>query len=113
MGVLMLVDPFPLSNGLGFLALGGYILTLLPTNLRIIFPKTKQASMPKWLLKNRRLIGIFSFLLALGHGYLLVKKRDFDFFDPSNYLLFLRFWLVHRMIGALDDLRKTGSGCTV
>jgi methionine sulfoxide reductase heme-binding subunit len=90
MGVLMLVDPFPLSNGLGFLALGGYILTLLPTNLRIIFPKTKQASMPKWLLKNRRLIGIFSFLLALGHGYLLVKKRDFDFFDPSTFLVYIQ-----------------------
>jgi methionine sulfoxide reductase heme-binding subunit len=86
----MLIDSFPLSNGLGFLALGGYILTLLPTNLRIIFPQTKQTSMPKWLLKNRRLIGILSFLLALGHGYLLVKKRDFDFFDPSTFLVYVQ-----------------------
>jgi methionine sulfoxide reductase heme-binding subunit len=86
----MFIDSFPLSNGLGFLALGGYILTLLPTNLRIVFPQTKQASMPKWLLKNRRLIGILSFLLALGHGYLLVKKRDFDFFDPSTFLVYIQ-----------------------
>jgi methionine sulfoxide reductase heme-binding subunit len=86
----MFIDLFPLSNGLGFLALGGYILTLLPTNLRIVFPQTKQASMPKWLLKNRRLIGILSFLLALGHGYLLVKKRDFDFFDPSTFLVYIQ-----------------------
>ncbi len=86
----MFIDPFPLSNGLGFLALGGYILTLLPTNLRIVFPQTKQARMPKWLLKNRRLIGILSFLLALGHGYLLVKKRDFDFFDPSTFLVYIQ-----------------------
>ncbi len=86
----MFIDPFPLSNGLGFLALGGYILTLLPTNLRIVFPQTKQAHMPKWLLKNRRLIGILSFLLALGHGYLLVKKRDFDFFDPSTFLVYIQ-----------------------
>jgi methionine sulfoxide reductase heme-binding subunit len=86
----MFIDLFPLSNGLGFLALSGYILTLLPTNLRIIFPQTKQASMPKWLLKNRRLIGILSFLLALGHGYLLVKKRDFDFFDPSTFVVYIQ-----------------------
>jgi methionine sulfoxide reductase heme-binding subunit len=86
----MFIDPFPLSNGLGFLALGGYILTLLPTNLRIVFPQTKQAHMPKWLLKNRRLIGILSFLLALGHGYLLIKKRDFDFFDPSTFLVYIQ-----------------------
>jgi methionine sulfoxide reductase heme-binding subunit len=86
----MFIDSFPLSNGLGFLALGGYILTLLPTNLRIVFPQTKQNRIPKWLLKNRRLIGILSFLLALGHGYLLAKKRDFDFFDPSTFLVYIQ-----------------------
>jgi methionine sulfoxide reductase heme-binding subunit len=89
-GHRMIIDPFPFSNGLGFLALGGYILTLLPTNLRIVFPQTKQSSMPKWLLKNRRLIGVLSFLLALLHGYLLVKKRDFDFFDPSTFLVYIQ-----------------------
>jgi methionine sulfoxide reductase heme-binding subunit len=81
----MFVDQSPLSNCLGFLALGGYIATLLPTNLRIVFPQTKQTVMPKWLLKNRRIIGILSFFLALGHGYLLVIKRDFDFFDPTTF----------------------------
>jgi methionine sulfoxide reductase heme-binding subunit len=86
----MIFDPFPISNGLGFLALGGYILTLLPTNLRIVFPKTKQTSMPKWLLKNRRAIGVVSFLLALFHGYLLVIKRDFDFFDSSTFGVYIQ-----------------------
>ncbi len=86
----MFIDPSPLSNSLGFLALGGYIATLLPTNLRIVFPQTKQAKMPKWLLKNRRLIGILSFCLALGHGYLLVIKRDFDFFDPSTFWVYIQ-----------------------
>jgi sulfoxide reductase heme-binding subunit YedZ len=86
----MFIDPTPLSNGLGFLALGGYIATLLPTNLRIVFPKSKQATMPKWLLKNRRLIGVLSFCLALGHGYLLVIKRDFDFFDPSTFWVYIQ-----------------------
>lgn len=86
----MFIDPSPLSNSLGFLALGGYIATLLPTNLRIVFPQSKQATMPKWLLKNRRLIGVLSFCLALGHGYLLVVKRDFDFFDPSTFWVYIQ-----------------------
>lgn len=38
------IDTAPLKNSLGFLALGAYILTLMPTNLRIIFPQTKLVS---------------------------------------------------------------------
>ena len=87
---MMAIDTAPLANSLGFLALGSYILTLMPTNLRIVFPQTKRTSIPKWLLKHRRLIGILSFLLALGHGYLLVLKRDFDFFDPSTYWIYIQ-----------------------
>ena len=87
---MMAIDTAPLANSLGFLALGSYILTLVPTNLRIVFPQTKRTSIPKWLLKHRRLIGILSFLLALGHGYLLVIKRDFDFFDPSTYWIYIQ-----------------------
>ncbi len=86
----MFVDLSPLPNSLGFLALGGYIATLLPTNLRIVFPQSKQAAMPKWLLKNRRMIGILSFCLALGHAYLLVIKRDFDFFDLSTFWIYIQ-----------------------
>lgn len=86
----MIIDSSPLSNSLGVLALGGYIATLLPTNLRIVFPQTKQAVVPKWLLKNRRLIGVLSFFLALGHGYLLVIKRDFDFLDPSTFWVYIQ-----------------------
>jgi methionine sulfoxide reductase heme-binding subunit len=86
----MFVDPSPLSNNLGFLALAGYIATLLPTNLRIVFPQTKKETIPKWLLKNRRIIGITSFCLALGHAYLLVIKRDFDFFDPSTFWVYIQ-----------------------
>jgi methionine sulfoxide reductase heme-binding subunit len=86
----MFIDLPPFSSYLGFLALGGYIATLLPTNLRIVFPQTKKASIPKWLLKNRRLIGVLSFCLALGHAYLLVVKRDFDFFDPLTFLTYIQ-----------------------
>jgi sulfoxide reductase heme-binding subunit YedZ len=87
---MITMDTAPLANSLGFLALGCYVLTLMPTNLRIVFPQTKKTSIPKWLLKNRRIIGILSFLLALIHGYLLVLKRDFDFADPSTYGIYIQ-----------------------
>ncbi len=84
------MDPFPLANGLGFLALGSYCLTVLPTNLRIVVPATKKSTAPKWLLQNRRAIGILSFILALGHGYLLVQKRDIDFLDPATFMVYIQ-----------------------
>ena len=84
------MDSFPLANSLGFLALGCYCLTVLPTNLRIAVPSSKQASAPKWLLKNRRAIGVLSFFLALGHGYLLFQKRDIDFLDPTTFVVYIQ-----------------------
>lgn len=79
------LDYAPLSSILGFLALVAYVLTLLPTNLRIVFPQTKQTNIPKWLLKYRRQIGVISFILAVLHGFILVEKRDLDFLDPATY----------------------------
>jgi sulfoxide reductase heme-binding subunit YedZ len=87
---MMTIDSVPLANNLGFLALGTYILTLCPTTLRIVFPQTKQTDIPKWLLKHRRIIGIVSFFLALGHGYILIQKRDFDFGDPKTYWIYIQ-----------------------
>ncbi|BAY29073.1 ferric reductase-like transmembrane component protein [Nostoc carneum NIES-2107] len=87
---MMTIDAAPLANSLGFLALAAYIFTLLPTNLRVVFPETKQTSIPKWLLKYRRIIGILAFCLALLHGFLLVKKRDFDFLDPRTYWIYIQ-----------------------
>ena len=87
---MIAIDTAPLANGLGFLALGAYILTLMPTNLRIVFPQTKQTGIPKWLLKYRRIIGVLAFFLALLHGFLLVKKRDFDYLDPHTYWIYIQ-----------------------
>ncbi|MBR8840363.1 MAG: ferric reductase-like transmembrane domain-containing protein [Stigonema ocellatum SAG 48.90 = DSM 106950] len=77
-----------LADILGFIALIGYIFTLLPTILRIVFPRTKQTGIPKLLLKQRRLIGIMAFFLSLAHGYLLVRKRNIDFFDLKTYWIY-------------------------
>ena len=84
------MDSFPLPNLLGFLALVTYIVTLLPTILRIVFPQTKETGIPQWLLKRRRLIGIMAFFLALAHGYLLVKKRQLDFLDPKTFWIYVQ-----------------------
>ncbi len=79
-----------LANILGFLALLAYIVTLLPTILRIVFPLSKETGIPKLLLKHRRSIGVFAFFLALGHGILLVQKRNFDFLDPETFVIYFQ-----------------------
>ncbi len=87
---MMTIDSTPLANNLGFLALASYIVTLCPTILRTVFPQTKQTGIPKSLLKHRRIIGILAFFLALGHGFILVKKRDFDFADAKTYWIYIQ-----------------------
>ncbi len=85
---MIAIDPSPLPNILGFLALACYILTLLPTILRIVFPQTKETGIPQWLLKRRRNVGVSGFFLALTHGFLLAQKRDIDFLDPKTFLIY-------------------------
>ena len=84
-----MLDTSPLANYLGFLALICYIITLLPSTLRVVFPRTKKTEIPKLLLKYRRQIGVISFFFALGHGVLLVSKRNFDFYDIQTYSIYL------------------------
>ncbi|NEQ37717.1 MAG: iron reductase [Okeania sp. SIO3I5] len=79
-----------LASYLGFLALCAYILSLLPTILRIVFPATKKTNLPKILLKYRRQIGVMSFVFGAGHGILLFMKRNFDVFDIESYHLYLQ-----------------------
>ena len=76
---MVIMDKPTLANILGFASLISYVVTLLATILRTVFPQTKETGIPKWLLKRRRIIGIIAFFLALGHGLLMVKKRNFDF----------------------------------
>ncbi|MGB3513185.1 MAG: ferric reductase-like transmembrane domain-containing protein [Microcoleaceae cyanobacterium] len=79
-----------IANYLGLLALISYIITLLPTILRIVFPKSQKTEIPKLLLKYRCQIGAIGFLFTLGHGLLLVSKRNFDFFDIQTYWIYIQ-----------------------
>jgi methionine sulfoxide reductase heme-binding subunit len=87
---MIAMDESPIANILGFMALVSYIFTLLPTILRIILPRTKETGIPQWLLKRRRIIGIIAFLLALGHGFMMVQKRNFDFFDLKTFGIYIQ-----------------------
>ncbi|MEG4067093.1 ferric reductase-like transmembrane domain-containing protein [Microcoleus sp. Pol11C2] len=84
------LDTFSQPSLLGFAALTAYILTLLPTNLIIVFPLTKKTGFPQLLLKYRRFIGLLSFFLAVAHGFLFFKQRNFDVFDIKTYFVYFQ-----------------------
>lgn len=84
------LDTFSQGSLLGFAALTAYILTLLPTNLKMVFPLTKKSGIPQWLLKYRRLIGLLSFFLAVLHGFIFFKQRNFDVFDIKTYFVYFQ-----------------------
>lgn len=85
-----MLDTAPLANYFGLFALVCYVVTLLPTIIRIVFPRAKKTGLPKLLLKYRRQIGVIAFFFALGHGVLLVLKRNFDFFDIQTYWIYVQ-----------------------
>lgn len=84
------MDSAPIANFLGFLALSAYIITLLPTTLRITIPQTRKNYLTKFLLKYRRQIGLIAFFLALAHGWLLIAKRNIDLFDLNTYWVYIQ-----------------------
>jgi sulfoxide reductase heme-binding subunit YedZ len=79
-----------LANFLGFLALISYIVTLLPTILRIVFPATKRSGIPQALLKQRRLIGILAFFFSIGHAFFLINKRNIDWLDFQTFFVYFQ-----------------------
>jgi methionine sulfoxide reductase heme-binding subunit len=84
------MDTPPLENSVGFAALIGYALTLLPSIGKIVFPQTKETAIYKWLLQNRRQIGVLSFFLAAIHGYPYLHKRNLDVGDVMTYLIYIQ-----------------------
>lgn len=84
------MNSVPLANFLGFLALNCYVATLLPTILRIVFSQTRKNKIFKFLQKHRRQIGLIAFILALAHGFLLIRKRNVDLFDLQTYWIYIQ-----------------------
>ncbi|KYC41693.1 iron reductase [Scytonema hofmannii PCC 7110] len=87
----MLTMDMPLeANILGFLALTCYILTLLPTMLRIVFPQTKETGIPQVLLKHRRSIGILAFVFTVLHSFPLIRQRNIDLLDLKTSWIYIQ-----------------------
>lgn len=74
-----------LANILGFLAVIGYLATLLPSILRIVFPRVRRNVLVIWLTKHRRLVGVSAFGLGLTHGMLLMQQKGLDLLSLRTY----------------------------
>ena len=70
-----LLFPDFLDNALGFVALVGYLLTLIPSLLRKLF-NLKNNLLNNWLLKYRRYIGVASFGFAVNHVVASINISD-------------------------------------
>jgi len=84
------MDSAPMANVWGFLALTGYILTLVPSIFRVVFPVIKKSPLIKKILKYRRQIGVIAFAFSVLHGFILVEKRSLDFFDLQTYWIYIQ-----------------------
>lgn len=82
------MNSIELANLLGFLSLVSYIITLLPTTIKIVFPGKKK--LINFLIIYRRQIGVVTFLLALGHAFLIVIQRNINFFDWKTYWIYIQ-----------------------
>jgi methionine sulfoxide reductase heme-binding subunit len=70
-----------LGNYLGFLAAICYLLTLLPSIIRIVLPKFFPLKFSRLLLKYRREIGVIAWILAFLHGTYIVLEKQLNLLD--------------------------------
>jgi len=82
----LFLNPAPLANILGFLALVTYVATLLPSIVRTVFPTTKGSKVIAWLLRHRRYIGITAFAFGLDHGFILIIQKDINLLNLNTYI---------------------------
>lgn len=73
-----------IASILGFSALLFFIVGLIPTNVRTIFPRFKCSPIHKLIIKGRRDIGLTAFFFSLGHAYFILRKGDFDLHNLGN-----------------------------
>ena len=84
--IAIALNPPFLANIFGFLSLLVYVVTVLPSILKKVFPQSKKDKILNWLLKYRRYTGVAAFGFGLNHGVLLTLQRQLDLLDPQTYL---------------------------
>lgn len=81
----LFLNPAPLANILGFLALVSYITTLLPSILKTAFPATRGSKVLAWLIRYRRYLGITAFAFGLDHGFILIIQKEINLLNLHTY----------------------------
>lgn len=81
----LFLNPAPLANILGFLALVTYITTLLPSILKTAFPATRGSKVLAWLIRYRRYLGITAFAFGLDHGFILIIQKEINLLNLHTY----------------------------
>ena len=72
----------------GFIALITYITTIIPSNLKKVFPQCKKNSFVKLLAKSRRNTGLLSFFFASVHSAITVSHLNIDLLDLNTYSVY-------------------------
>ncbi len=76
----------PLANILGCLGLLSYLITIVPSILKVVLPIAKKNQFLIWLLKYRRHFGVAAFSLGLNHGILIIIKKSLNLLDLQTYI---------------------------
>ncbi|EDX84263.1 Ferric reductase like transmembrane component superfamily [Synechococcus sp. PCC 7335] len=74
-----------MDNTLGFIATLTYVATLLPSNLKVAFPAFRYTAFSRILQKNRREIGIWTFVLSVLHACFVLYHHDPDISKVEFY----------------------------
>ena len=88
--LFIFLEPAPLSNFLGFLSLLCCTTTITPSIVRTVFPATKKNNVLRWIVTNRRQIGVTAFSFGLSHGFLLMLERNLSLSDPHTYIKYFQ-----------------------
>ena len=89
------------DNIFGFLTLIAYLATLLPSNLKVLYPNVTVTALMQVLISYRQVIGAGALFLAIVHAYTVVKYHSLDWSSLEFYqqsatglLLFATFVLL-------------------
>lgn len=72
----------------GFMALIVYVMTLIPSNLAKVFPYTKQWTINRYLLKQRRFLGLTAFALSAGHVIISFAQYQINLLFVETYITY-------------------------
>jgi methionine sulfoxide reductase heme-binding subunit len=89
------------DNVLGFMAILAYLATLLPSNLRAVFPALRPNHSLKSLLKYRRTIGIGTWLLAIAHIRMAIHHHKIAISTVDFYMKSMNGILLITIFGLL------------